>query len=178
MIAAWCKPVPWSSPLLNAAVQFHTAEKSTAPVPAVLIDRWHRWGERGRWRWTLRTLPKPQLSRQLSLTHRCRMSWPVKVPQPSLASCSVCLFSSPLHHLLSASNHIWGEQNPPCVLHSVLSPEWVLMTRPDPPCSPAEGVKVYQYAYPTLWSSPPGCLNSISPLSTSSVYSMDLSRFP
>lgn len=111
-----------ASALLNAAVQFHTPKQSRAPVSARLINRWHRWGERGHRRWTLRTLPQPQLSCQLPLTHRCQLwPWwirPVKENSPSLhlkptvsLSLAASLPRSPPHRLFSASTHVSGRQS-------------------------------------------------------------------
>lgn len=54
-----------------------------------------------------------------------------------LAVCCVWLFHSPRHRLFSASTHIWSKQNPLCVVQSVLNPEQDLISRPDPPFSPA-----------------------------------------
>lgn len=82
------KTVRWASALLNTAIQFHTPKQRRAPMSTRLIDGWHRRGERGRRRWTLRTLPQPQLSCQLPLTHLCQLwpwwSRPAKENSPSL----------------------------------------------------------------------------------------------
>ena len=70
----------------------------------------------------------------------------------------VRLLPAPLHHLPSASNNIWGKRNPRQVLRFALNLERTHKWGPDPPFSPAGGVKVHQYAYPPLWSSPPWML--------------------
>lgn len=114
----------WASALLNTAVQFQTLKQSRTPVSSWLIDRWHRWGERGRRRWTLRTLPQPQLSCQLPLTHPCQLwpcwSRPVKENSPSLhlkpAGCLApfgCLPPTqfPPRRLFSASTHVSGRRS-------------------------------------------------------------------
>lgn len=117
-------------------------------MSARLIDRWHRWGERGRRRWTLRALPQPQLSCQLPLTHRCQLwawwSQPVKENSPSLhlklavsLYLAVSLPRSPPHRLFTTSTHVCGRQNLPYVAQTVLNPEQDLISRPDPPFSPA-----------------------------------------
>lgn len=151
-----CSTVPantvrWTSALLNTAVQFHTPKQSRAPVSTRVIDWWHRWGERGCRRWTLRTLPQPQLSCQLPLTHRCqllpRCSRQVKENSTSFhlkLAVSLCvavsLPRSPPHVLFRASTHVSGRQNHSachtrCKLPSIQRRD--LITRPDPPFSPA-----------------------------------------
>lgn len=147
------RAVVWAPVFLNAAVQFQTAKKSRAPVPARLIDQWHRRGQGGCRRWTLRTLPQPHLSCQLPLTHCClllpRSGRPVKEksPSPRLNPASLSVWLFPPHPLLSTSTHIRGKHNP-CI-------RLIL-----PLVLPEESEHINMYI---LWSSDPGCSNSRSP---------------
>lgn len=140
--------VRWTPALFNTAVQLQAAEESWAPVSSWLIIGWQRWGEWGGRRWTLRTIPQPQLSCQLPLTHCCQV-WPcwncaAKENSPSLhlllaVSLDDCLppTQAPTHPLFTACSRLRQTQHLKYVLKTAHNPQPSLIKRPYSPITPA-----------------------------------------